>query len=150
MDAVRRYLKAETNLLENIMLLMYLRSGQAPRSTEFFSLQCFNSPSTSRGIYIHNGSIMYVTRHSKARRVTNQEFQVARYLTQKDSNLLICYLTYVRPFTDMLQRVCYGRNQSRHLLFSSAESPENAWKVDILTKALKRLTKEVCGVGFGV
>jgi len=93
---------------------------------------------------------MFVTRHSKARRSTNQEFQVARYLTQQDLDLLIHYLTYVRPFTDMLQRVCYGQNQGRHLLFSSAENPGKPWKVDMLTKALKRLTKEVCGVSFGV
>lgn len=50
----------------------------------------------------------------------------------------------------MLQRVCYSRNQGRHLLFSSAENPQKPWKVDILIKALKRLTKEVCEVSFGV
>jgi hypothetical protein len=38
MDAVHRYLKEETSLLRNIML-MYLRGGQAPRTTEFLSVE---------------------------------------------------------------------------------------------------------------
>lgn len=87
-DAVHRYLREETTLLRNIMLMMYLRGGQAPRTTEFLSIECYNGPSTSRGIYVHSGSIVYVTRHSKARRMTNQEFQVARYLPKEDSSIL--------------------------------------------------------------
>ena len=56
-DAVHRYLREETSLLRNIMLMMYLRGGQAPRTTEFLSIECYNGPSTSRGIYVHSGSL---------------------------------------------------------------------------------------------
>jgi hypothetical protein len=73
-DAVHRYLREETSLLRNIMLMMYLRGGQAPRTTEFLSIECCNGPSTLRGTCVHSGSIIYITRHSKARRMTNQEF----------------------------------------------------------------------------
>lgn len=34
--AVRRFLKKEEQLLEHIMVMMYLRGGQAPRITEIF------------------------------------------------------------------------------------------------------------------
>ena len=53
------------------MLIMYLRDGQAPRTMEFFSVECCNGPSTCRGVYVHAGAIMYVTQHAKARRLTN-------------------------------------------------------------------------------
>ncbi len=150
LDAVRRYLSEETNLLVQLMLMLYLRGGQAARTTEFFSIECYNGPSTSRGVYVHDGSIVYITRHSKAWRATNHEFQVARYLPRQDSELLATYLVYVRPFTDMLYRVCYGQNRERRLLFASSERPERPWTADVLTKALKLLTQDVCGTPFGV
>lgn len=66
--AVRRFLKKEDKLLEFVMLMMYLRGGQAPRITEFFSMLCWNGSSSSRGLYVHDGSMLYITRHSKARK----------------------------------------------------------------------------------
>lgn len=149
-DAVHRYFKEETKLLRHIMLMMYLRGGQAPRTTEFLSIECYNGPSTSRGIYIHNGAIVYVTRHSKARRMTNQEFQVARYLPRKDSELVATYLAIVRPFTDMLNRACLGYDRERRLMFASADNVDKHWQSDVLTKALKDLTQQICLQPFGV
>jgi hypothetical protein len=149
-DAVHRYLREETSLLRNIMLMMYLRGGQAPRTTEFLSIECYNGPSTSRGIYVHSGSIVYVTRHSKARRMTNQEFQVARYLPKEDSNLVATYLTLIRPFADMLNRVCFGYDKERRLMFASPDKVDKHWQSDILTGALKNLTQELSPQPFGV
>jgi hypothetical protein len=98
----------------------------------------------------HDGHVMYITRHSKARQATNQEFQVARYLCPDDSILLAMYLIYVRPFADMLHRKCHGREQDRRLLFAAADQPHRPWGADVLTKALKSLTLDVCGAAFGV
>ncbi|KAL8626151.1 hypothetical protein Q9189_008167, partial [Teloschistes chrysophthalmus] len=142
--AVHRYLKEEADLLVQVMLIMYLRGGQAPRLTELFSIECYNGSSTSRGVYIHAGTIVYVTRHSKARRSTNQEFQIARYLSHGDSELVAQYLIYVRPFAEMLRRECLGGTDGRRLLFSSSETPEQAWKTVVLTKALKKLSVDIC------
>lgn len=149
-SAVHRYLKEEADLLTQLMLVMYLRGGQAPRTTEFFSIECCNGPSTSRGIYVHAGAIVYVTRHAKARRLTNQEFQVARYLPPHESELLVQYLIYIRPFAEMLRRECYGYRTDRRLLFSSSEDPERPWNSTLLTKALKKLSVDVGAVPFGV
>lgn len=150
LDAVRRYLKDEQELLLDILLLLFLRGGQSPRIPELTSLECSNGPYTSRGIYIHGGLAAYVTRHWKARKSTNQEFNVARYLPRADSALIVYYLTYIRPFADMLSRRCCGRQRERRLLFASCEHPEQPWKVEMVTKALKKLTKKVCGTAFGV
>jgi hypothetical protein len=150
MRSVRQLLRKEEMLLEQIMLMMYLRGGQASRTTEFFSLRCWNGESTSRGVYVHEGSILYVTRHSKARRATNREFQVARYLPESDSVALATYLVYVRPLTEMIHRSSFGTDRERKLLFSSLQEPEKLWRADRLTSALKKLTLEVAGVEIGV
>lgn len=149
MIAVRRYLKEEVHLLTHLMLIIFLRSGQSPRSTELFSIEHRNGSSTSRGLGVHDGLMVAIIQHWKARQNTNQEFNVARYLPLQDSLLLAKYLIYVRPFTDMLCRVCLHQDTDRRLFFASPENPGQCWKVGILTKALKSLTKNVCGVSFG-
>jgi len=148
--AVRRFLKKEEKLLEYIMVMMYLRGGQAPRVTEFFSMLCWNGASSSRGLYVHGGSMLYITRHSKARKTTNQEFQVARYLPAKDSVALATYLVYIRLLADMIQRSCFGTNKDRKYLFSSVDDTDNHWKPSRLTVVLRSLTKEVAGIEIGV
>jgi hypothetical protein len=150
MRAVRRFLRQEEALLERIMLMMYLRGGQAPRVTELMSLMCWNGSSTSRGLYIHEGVMMYVTRHSKARRATNQEFQVARYLPASDSLALATYLIYIRPFTEMVHRSCFDSDRDRNLLFCSLEEPNKPWTANRLTSVLRELTKDVAGPPLGV
>jgi hypothetical protein len=150
MRSVRQLLRKEEMLLEQIMLMMYLRGGQASRTTEFFSLRCWNGESTSRGVYVHEGSILYVTRHSKARKATNREFQVARYLPESDSVALASYLVYVRPLIEMIHRSSFGTDRERKLLFSSLQEPEKLWRADRLTSALKKLTLDIAGVEIGV
>jgi len=148
--SVHRYLEEEENLLLQLMLILYLYGGQAPRATELFSIEHCNGPATSRGLYTHRGAICYVTRHSKARHSTNQEFQVARYLPRRESDLVLKYLVYIRPFIEMLDRECFGSKKGRPLFFSSSNSPERPWTVEVLTKALKKLSTAVCGTPFGV
>jgi hypothetical protein len=94
--------------------------------------------------------MMYITRHSKARRITNQEFQVARYLPIKDSVALATYLIYIRPPTDMIHRACFDTNTDRKHLFSSAVDPDKHWKPYRLTAVLRKLAKDVCGIELGV
>lgn len=150
MAAVYSYLEMEIQFLLEIMLVMYILAGQGPRSPELFSLEHRNGESTSRGVCVHDGSLVYIIRHAKARKATNNEFQVARYLGSKESRLLATYLIYVRPFTDMLCRVCLKHENGRRRLFASPNSPDTPWKVQMLTNALKALTKDICGSSFGV
>jgi hypothetical protein len=66
-DALRRYLKEESSLLLHIFQLLFLCAGQCPKIPELSSLECHNGPSTTRGVYVHDGHVVYITRHSKAR-----------------------------------------------------------------------------------
>lgn len=72
--SVHRYLEEKERLLSQLMLVLYLCGGQAPRSTELFSIEHCNGLTTSRRLYVYRGAICFVTRHSKARHSTNQEF----------------------------------------------------------------------------
>lgn len=111
---------------------------------------CWNGASSSRGLYVHEGSMLYITRHSKARKTTNQEFQVARYLPAEDSVSLAIYLIYIRPLADMIHRSCFETNRDRKYLFSSLEDPDKSWKPSRLTAVLRKLTKDIAGVELGV
>jgi hypothetical protein len=148
--AVDAFLKAENALLTSLMLTVFLRSGQAVRSTELLSIECSNSRSSSRSVYIYQGRMMLVTRHSKARKSTNKEFQVARFLTKEDSQLLALYLIYVRPLAAVLQRECYGLSAERRLLFCSSNDPNTPWGATKLSGALSKLTIEACETSFGI
>jgi hypothetical protein len=50
----------------------------------------------------------------------------------------------------MLSRQCFGRQKERRLLFATAENPNQPWKVEVVTNALKKLTQEVYSKAFGV
>ncbi|KIV98742.1 uncharacterized protein PV09_09494 [Verruconis gallopava] len=150
MAAVRRYLQEEVEFLIQMMLVMYLLGGQAPRSPDLFSIEHRNGESTSRGTCVHDGVVVYIIQHWKARQATNKEFNVAWYLTPDASKILATYLIYVRPFTDILCRVCLQYQHEHCLLFVSPEHPEKPWKVGVLTNALKTLSKAICGTSFRV
>ena len=147
---MNEYLDRERGLVQQLMLLMYMFGGQAPRSTELFSIELENGPGTSRGIYVHSGSVVYVTRHCKARRTTNREFQIARYLPREASELLLVYLVYIRRFAEMLRRNCLGFGQSSRLLFRTPGLENTLWASAALSKSLKNYTKEALGTAFGV
>lgn len=134
--AVNEYLHRERELVRQFMLLMYTFGGQVPRSTEIFSIELENSLGTSRGIYVHGRSMVYVTRHTKARRTTNREFQIARYLPREASELLLIYFVYIRRFAEMLRQNCLGFEEGSCLLFHTPGLEGTLWTSAALSKAL--------------
>lgn len=150
MDAVQRYLALHDEMLQLLMLLIHLTAGQAARGTEMLSVEYRNGPSTLRGICVYTGKIIVITRHHKCRRVTNNEFQVARFLPCQVARFFYQYLVYIRPFSCMIRRVCLGINVDPSLLFFSVTAPKEPWKTQVLSKALRRFTNSRLGYGIGV
>ncbi|KAJ9633674.1 hypothetical protein H2199_009286 [Coniosporium tulheliwenetii] len=138
--AVFRYLRRKEVLLESLLAVMYVLAGQGPRSTELLSLQHCNGPFGERGVYIHNGYMIYIARHHKARRSTNKEFYVVRFLPWAAGRLLFYYLVYIRPFTEMLKRQVpiASSEAGSSMLFSSDHAPEQPWSSHRLTAILKK------------
>ena len=85
---------------------------------------------------------MYVVRHHKARRSTNQEFYVARYLPFRACRPLFYYLVYIRPTVEALLRRCFQDHSTSTLLFCTnpivARQPfYRHWETRDLNQALR-------------
>ncbi|KAH6977644.1 hypothetical protein EDB80DRAFT_826229 [Ilyonectria destructans] len=94
-SAVTEYLKAVTRLEEMILGSLYTACGQASRLTELLSIGCENSPSAIYSIF-----------HYKAKRSTNREFYVVRFLPVRLGMVVVKYLICIRwmPESDLSAR----------------------------------------------
>jgi hypothetical protein len=144
---VWRYLQQSEALLSLLLVLVYLTGGQAARGTELTSVEHCNGASTQRGIYVHGGAFVLVTRHNKSRLATNKEFQVARFLPSGVGKLLYLYLVYIRPFTNMLERTDLAANETEEssVLFASPSRPDLPWATGKLSKELAGATNRLLG-----
>lgn len=102
--AVIDYQKRVTVLEQMLVGGLYTACGQAPRSEELLHLLCENGPSSPRSIYVWNGSMIYVTRHHKAKRITNREFFVVRFLPARLARVLFYYMVSIRRVAELLRR----------------------------------------------
>jgi hypothetical protein len=134
-NAVDRYLDWYNDITRLLVLLIYLVGGQAPKGTELFALDHCNGSSTSRGVCVYSGKMALISRHHKARRTTNSEFQVVRFLPKEPGKILYYYLVFIRPFACMLYRTCYDTDADSTLLFSSPVHPKEPLKTHVLSKS---------------
>jgi hypothetical protein len=104
---VDEYLKTERRFRMVVGLIIQETGRQAARWSELLSLLCQNSEFGQRGLFAFKSYIIYITRHHKAKRSTNREYNVARFLPAGPSQILYKYLAYIRPFVDLLQRERY-------------------------------------------
>ena len=100
---MRQYLKNIKELDEMLIGGLYTSCGQVPRLRELVSLEIENSPTSARGICVWNGSVVYVIRHYKAKRTTNHEFNVVRFLLSRLGSVLVKYLVHIRGVAGILR-----------------------------------------------
>ncbi|RYN62353.1 hypothetical protein AA0113_g12500 [Alternaria arborescens] len=145
--AVFLYSKKVEALLEAVAGMCYLSGGQLPRVSELFGLECENGPASARGLYVYSGCVVYLIRHHKAKRSTNREFYVARYLPARASRVVYYYLVYIRPFVKMLRRERRDTAPSPDstLPFCSDHTPDPPWESRKLTAILQRANSQVWG-----
>ncbi|CZS75062.1 unnamed protein product [Fusarium graminearum] len=143
-DAAQAYLYGHDACLRTIMVLAQLDSGQGARVSELLTLEQSNTRSRLRGIGIFGGKMFSVTRHHKARLVTNREFQVARFFSPQVATLLYRYLVYIRPTAYAILRQCF-RHKSQSALIFTPISKNTKWTTRVFTEELKRLSRGVLG-----
>jgi hypothetical protein len=56
--------------------MFHVLGGQAPRGIEILSLECRNGPSTERGIYVHEVSVIYVIKPAKSPTESSTSFVI--------------------------------------------------------------------------
>lgn len=144
--AVRQYLKLTRNLEEMLFGGFYTSCGQCPRLRELPSLECENNPIGSRGIYVWNGSVIYLIRHHKAKRSTNHEFNVVRFLPARLGVVTVRYLSYIRRVASILRREL---DEHMRTLQPATDTPflfqnqERQWSTQRMTSILKAATCQV-------
>ncbi|GKU22646.1 unnamed protein product [Fusarium langsethiae] len=152
-NVVTAYLKLVSKVEEQLAGGLYTACGQTPRIRELLSLEFENGLNASCGIYAWGGYMVYVIRHHKAKRLTNREFYVARFLPVRPSHVLFKYLVYVRRVADLLRREQLGTDRSSQqclqtrLLFQNNGKPWPTSRLtDIITKATLELWQQSVNV----
>jgi len=93
------YEKAMRRFRERILVCMHMTGGQPARGTELVSVQAFNSANgESRGVFVEDGLMVYVTRYHKGVGMTGKSKVIHRYLPREVGELLMYYLWLVDPF----------------------------------------------------
>jgi hypothetical protein len=95
--AMRQYLDLQREFQGSIMLLISLFGGQMPRGTDLLAVSHCNSATNRRGIFVYEGKFAIMMQVNKARRATNREFSVVRYLPDDLAPLLYQYLVLHPP-----------------------------------------------------
>ncbi|KAG4279200.1 hypothetical protein FPRO04_13651 [Fusarium proliferatum] len=153
---VMAYLKQVTQLEEMLAGGVYMEGGSCPRVRELFALECENGPFTSCGIYVWGGSVVYVARHHKAKRQTNREFYVVRFLPARLSRTMYLYLVYIRRLACLLRREQVGYSEvaqkgseerNERLLF---HVNGKAWPTSRLTEILVKATSKIWNQAINV
>jgi len=134
--AVRQYVSLYRELQRLNMLLIYLHGGSTPRGTNLLAVTHRNTPDARRGVCIYANTIAVISQVNKARRTTNKEFYILRFLDKDTSRIMYQELTYIRPFCCMLERTCLGSDINSPLLFPSVVNPAEPCKTAELTKVL--------------
>ncbi|KAK1953553.1 hypothetical protein LY78DRAFT_730986 [Colletotrichum sublineola] len=145
---VQSYIAKERLFLEHLAVLMHITGGGQPRSSDILHLRCENTGTAERGIYVYKGSVVYLTRCHKAKRSTNLEFYVARFLPQAVGQLLFQYLVYIRPFVDMLSREVFTTVRgpcSTYLFRQGPESSAEPWPPSRRSRLIKKASARVWG-----
>ena len=150
MVSIHRYLDLYNHITQLLVLSVYLVGGQAPRGTKLLALEHCNGASTTRGVCVYAGKMALISQHHKARRTTNNEFQVVRFLPEEPGRILYYYLVFIRPFASMLYQLCYETDAKSTLLFSSLNRPKVPLKTTVLSSILRERTVSTLGFPLNV
>jgi hypothetical protein len=138
--------------LELVMLAMHLTGGQPARGTEIGSIKFRNGSTSRRNLFIHGGDLFYVTEYHKARSATNLSHIVARFLPECVAQLVVSFIAFIRPFSDMLfSHISSNQNSTDgNYLFCEKPQPEEPWGGKHLSRILQQASQAHLGVSLGV
>ncbi|KAF9771504.1 hypothetical protein IL306_010855, partial [Fusarium sp. DS 682] len=150
-QAVTSDLQKVAALEESISGGFLTACGQSPRISELLSPAVENTPCAVRGIFVWNGSVAYALRHHKAKRSTNQEFHVVRFLPARLSVVVVKHLVCIRRLAALLRREQSGltnpmvSSEQKHLLFQHHGKP---WVPTRITRVVGTASKQVWNRGI--
>jgi superfamily II DNA/RNA helicase len=102
---VEQYEEAMRRFREHLLVAMHMTGGQPARGTELVTTTYRNQPNgQSRGIFVEDRLMAYVTLYHKGIGQTRQAKVIHRYLPHDVGELLFYYLWMVLPFWQQLER----------------------------------------------
>ncbi|EXK26248.1 hypothetical protein FOMG_17150 [Fusarium oxysporum f. sp. melonis 26406] len=151
--AVTAYLKQVRKIEEQLSGGLYTACGQTPRIRELFSLEYENGLNTTCGVHVWGGYMAYIICHHKAKRLTNREFYVVRFLPVRLGHVLFKYLVYIRRLADLLRREQLGADkrgwqclQTRLLFHNNGRPWPTSHMTDVITKATLEVWRQKINV----
>ena len=151
-ERVEVYAEAMQVFRERLLVLMHVTGGQPARGTEVVTIEAENSRNgESRGIYIEDGLVAYVTAYHKNIESMGKAKYIHRYLPQEVGELVVYYLWLVQPFWKRLVVVCgshqdqqreCGKNSSTFVWQPKADSPYEPAAIRRRQRCTKRQRRE--------
>ena len=107
-ESMRQWLNQAQHILELLLLLIHVSSGQPARGSELATVQLCNSETCLRSVFIVNKRVMLIQTYNKTRNMINAPDKVARFLPKSLSQLVVTYLYYIRPMEIFVVSQLYG------------------------------------------
>jgi superfamily II DNA helicase RecQ len=117
----KQYLKAVNDFLREIMCLAHITYGLPARGPELMSSRVENGL-IHRNLYVINGRLCIATYHGK-RNWSNGETPVLRYIHPSLADLLVKYLTFVRPFVNLLEVIIHSLSKPAATIVEDTSEP---------------------------
>src|SRR5579871_5674300 len=140
-DATHQYLQKVESMLEIILALIHLTSGQPARGTELTSLRYVNTLQSTRNIFISDGYIMTVTEYHKSQNMMDEPKVIPRFLPHAVGVLLVIYLSEILPFIQLFDYT-HDLLSTNGFLFVKDSVP---WPTQRLTDVLSKESSERIG-----
>lgn len=136
-DGCRMWLKRTKTFLETLAVVIHITYGQPARAEELASVLIKNQTFGMRNIYWSRGRVMLATSYSKTRSTTGKEELVAGFLPKEVGDLLVKYLSLIRPTEAFLaERIgCKAYENYEVVLFTD---DEKIWSGQWLSGTFKR------------
>jgi superfamily II DNA helicase RecQ len=140
-DGCKRWLKATRAFLEKMIVAIHIAYGQPARAEELATVMIKNQINGMRGIYWSRGRLMIVIGYNKTRSTNGKDKLIARFLPEEIGDLLVKYLTLVRPAESFIaeQIECDGFENYEKMLFTDYE---RAWDGKRLSEIFMREMNE--------
>ena len=146
---LQKWCEKANAFVDCLIALIHVLGGGPARAEELATLAILNTRTGMRNVYWMHGAIMVLTTYHKSQNVIGRGRPVARFLPRLISDLVLKYITLVKPLESIAAGILYG-----------GEKAEDAHRTYLFARRGRRMGgKNICSsfsltmhrvVGFGL
>jgi superfamily II DNA helicase RecQ len=144
--AIQAYLKVVRQFEELLVVLTQTTWGGPARGDEIGGLRLINGINRDRNVFIVDGEVVLVTQYHKSLAHFDSPKVIPRFLPYRVGQLLVMYITYIRPLTDRWEAERwsgYGEMKApSDFIWHDENGP---WEGTRISKAMARWTYHYMG-----